>query len=51
MAGPTTAGVQHAAIGLHPLCFNHNALRHLTRSVPLLLMVFAARGLLESAAS
>ncbi len=30
---------------------NYNALRHLTQAVTLLLMVLAARGLLESAAS
>jgi hypothetical protein len=41
------AGVQQARIGLHPVLFNHNALYHLIQAVALLLLFYAARGIVR----
>jgi hypothetical protein len=41
------AGVQQARIGLHPVLFDHNALYHLIQAVALLLLFFAARGIVR----
>jgi hypothetical protein len=41
------AGVQQARIGLHPVLFNHNALYHLIQAIALLLLFFAARGIVR----
>jgi hypothetical protein len=43
------SGAQQARIGLHPVYFNHNALYHLIQAFALLLIFWAARGLLKPA--
>ena len=43
----SAAGVQQARIGLHPVLFDHNALYHLIQAVALLLLFFAARGIVR----